>query len=112
MLLLREKGTFNISDVEMAVLETNGQLSILLKSDQQPLTPHTSGVSVQMEHEYRVLIMDGKLLRKGLEEHGYTEEWLLSEIKKQGATEIKDVFLAQVDSFGKVYVDLYEEDKN
>lgn len=108
MLLLREKGTFNVSDVEMAVLETNGQLSILLKSDQQPITPHTSGVPVQMEHGPKILIMDGKLLRKSLGEQGYTEEWLLGEIKKQGASDVKDVFLAQVDSYGNVYVDLYE----
>src|SRR5699024_1947228 len=39
ILLLREKGVFNISDVEMAVLETNGQLSVMLKTEKQPVTP-------------------------------------------------------------------------
>ena len=41
LLLLREKGTFKVSDVEMAVFETNGQLSVLLKTNQQPVTPQT-----------------------------------------------------------------------
>lgn len=109
MLLLREKGTFKVSDVEMAILETNGQLSILLKSDQQPITPHVSNVSVPQEQGPTTLIMDGKLLKKGLKERGYSEEWLLKEVQKKGAMDFKQVFLAQVDSNGKVYVDLYDD---
>ncbi|TSB45903.1 YetF domain-containing protein [Alkalicoccobacillus porphyridii] len=112
MLLLREKGTFKVSDVEMAVLETNGQLSILLKSDQQPVTPHVSGIPLQQEHGPTILVMDGQLLKKGLGERGYTEEWLVNEIQKQGATNFTDVFLAQLDSRGNVYVDLYDEREN
>lgn len=108
MLLLREKGAFKVSDVEMAVLETNGNLSVMLKTDQQPATPYTMGTPVIPERGPTILIMDGNLLKKGMNERGYTEEWLLGEIKKQGATDFKDVFLAQVDSNSKVYVDLYE----
>ncbi|MDQ0208582.1 uncharacterized membrane protein YcaP (DUF421 family) [Alkalicoccobacillus murimartini] len=111
MLLLREKGTFKVSDVEMAILETNGQLSILLKSDQQPITPHTSGIPIQQEHGPTILIMDGQLLKKGLKERGYAEEWLLNEVQKQGAKDFKDVFLAQIDSKGNVYVDVYEDNE-
>lgn len=108
MLLLREKGAFKVSDVEMAVLETNGQLSVMLKSDQQPVTPHTLGIPMLQEHGPTILIMDGKLLKKGLEERGYSKKWLLGEIRKQGAREFTDVFLAQMDSMGNIYVDLYE----
>ncbi|MBM0066787.1 YetF domain-containing protein [Alkalicoccobacillus gibsonii] len=109
MLLLREKGTFKVSDVEMAILETNGQLSILLKSDQQPMTPHVSNVSVPPEQGPTILIMDGKLLKKGIKERGYSEEWLLKEIQNKGAMDFNQVFLAQIDSNGKVYVDLYDD---
>ncbi|WP_087974102.1 YetF domain-containing protein [Oceanobacillus rekensis] len=107
MLLLREKGTFKVSDVEMAVLETNGQLSVMLKTDQQPLTPHTLGIPSEPEHGPTILIMDGQLLDKGLKEHGYSKEWLLGEVQKQGAKDFKEVFLAQMDSRGNVYVDKY-----
>lgn len=109
MLLLREKGTFKVSDVEMAILETNGQLSILLKTDQQPVTPTIARITIPQEHSPTILIMDGQLLKKGLKDRGLTEEWLGNEVKKQGATTIKDVFLAQVDSLGNVYVDLYDD---
>lgn len=108
MLSLREKGIFKISDVEMAVLETNGQLSVMLKTDKQPVTPHTLGIPIEQEHGPTVLIMDGQLLEKGLKERGYSKEWLLGEVQKQGANDFKEVFFAQIDSRGNVYVDLYE----
>lgn len=109
MLLLREKDVFKLSDVEMAVLETNGQLSVLLKADKQPLNASMQGIQVQAEHGPHILIMDGKTMGKTLEKLGYTEEWLRNEVKKQGASNISDVFLAQVDSNHQLYVDLYEK---
>ena len=108
MLSLREKGTFKVSDVEMAVLETNGKLSVLLKTDQQPVTPYTLGIPMEQEHGPTILIMDGQILEKGLKERGYSKEWLLGEVQKQGARDFKEVFIAQIDSRGNMYVDLYE----
>src|SRR5690625_1940180 len=107
MLSLREKGVFKISDVEMAVLETNGELSVMLKTEQQPITPKMLGIPVEQEHGPTILIMDGQLLKKGLEERGYSEEWLLDKVQQQGADSFEEVFLAQMDSTGNVYVDLY-----
>lgn len=108
-MLLREKGTFKVSDVEMAVLETNGELSVMLKSNQQPVTAQTLGVPLEQEHGPAILIMDGKIMKKSLENLGYSKEWLIGEIQKQGAEEVRDVFLAQIDSRGSLYVDLYED---
>ncbi|CEI83357.1 hypothetical protein J18TS1_30050 [Oceanobacillus oncorhynchi subsp. incaldanensis] len=109
LMLLREKGTFKVSDVEMAVLETNGELSVMLKTNQQPVTPQTLGVPLEQEHGPAILIMDGKIMKKSLENLGYSKEWLIGEIQKQGAEEVRDVFLAQIDSRGSLYVDLYED---
>lgn len=109
MLLLREKGVFKVSDIEMAVLETNGELSVLLKTDKQPVNANMLGIQVQQEFGPSLLIMDGKLMNKSLESLGYKEEWLLNEIQKHGANKISDVFLAQVDAKGQLYVDLYDE---
>jgi len=109
MLLLREKGVFKISDVEMAVFETNGQLSIMLKTEQQPISPQTLNIPVEKEHGPAILVMDGKVMKKSLKDRGYTIEWLDEEVQKQGAEDIKDVFLAQIDSRGVMYVDLYED---
>ncbi|MFD1415607.1 DUF421 domain-containing protein [Oceanobacillus jeddahense] len=109
LMLLREKGTFKVSDVEMAVLETNGELSVMLKTNQQPVTPQTLGVPLEQEHGPAILIMDGKIMKKSLENLGYSKEWLIGEVQKQGAEEVRDVFLAQIDSRGSLYVDLFED---
>jgi uncharacterized membrane protein YcaP (DUF421 family) len=107
MLLLREKDVFKVSDVEYAVFENNGKLSVMKKSEVQPATPKDLKVPVVQEHEPRLVIIDGHVMERSLKDAGYTKEWLLGEIQKQGANDFKDVFLAQVDSNGSVYVDLY-----
>ncbi|MFD2045408.1 DUF421 domain-containing protein [Ornithinibacillus salinisoli] len=111
MLLLREKDIFKVSEVEMAVLETNGKLSVMKKSNVQPVTPKTLGITVEKEDGPTILIMDGQPLKESLSKLGYSNDWLLREIQKQGAADIKDVFLAQIDSNGEIYVDFYNEMK-
>lgn len=108
MLLLREKNVFKLADVEMAVLETNGELSVLLKADKQPVNASMLNMYVKREHGPSILIMDGRPMKQTMEKLGYTEEWLQTEIKKQGAEKISDVFLAQIDSNGQLYVDLFD----
>jgi uncharacterized membrane protein YcaP (DUF421 family) len=115
MMGLRDKGAFKISEVELAVLETNGEVSVMKKAEFNPLTPADINLQVEEEHIQSLLIIDGTILGKRLTYLGYTKEWLLGEIQKQGAKDFSDVFLAQIDSSGKVYVDLYddkEEGKN
>ncbi|PAD69326.1 DUF421 domain-containing protein [Bacillus sp. 7586-K] len=107
---LREKDAFNLSEVEMAILETNGQISVMKKPEYQSLTPKDLGLSMEEDHAPSLVIIDGTLLEKRLNYLGYTRKWLLEEIKKQGASKIEDVFLAQINSNGKVYVDLYKDD--
>ncbi|MCU9602150.1 YetF domain-containing protein [Pallidibacillus thermolactis] len=109
MLLLREKNIFKISDVEIAILETNGQLSVLKKTSQQPVTPQMLKMVLKQEKAPTLLIVDGQILYKNLATLGYSEEWLMKEIRKQGATNTNEVFLAQVSSDGELFVDLYED---
>lgn len=109
MLLLREKNIFKISDVEIAILETNGQLSVLKKTSQQPVTPQMLKMVLKQEKAPTLLIVDGQILYKNLATLGYSEEWLMKEIRKQGATNTDEVFLAQVSSDGELFVDLYED---
>ena len=93
---LRVKGAFNISEVELAMLETDGQISLMKKPEYQSLTPNDIGLSVEEDHAPSLVIIDGTLLEKHLNYLGYTKEWLLEEIKKQGVNKIEDVFLAQI----------------
>ncbi|MFS0776720.1 DUF421 domain-containing protein [Neobacillus sp. 3P2-tot-E-2] len=106
---LREKDAFMIDEVEMAILETNGQISVMKKPEYQSLTPKDIGLKMKADHAPSLIIIDGTLLKKRLGSLGYTKDWLLSEIKKKGANDFEDVFLAQIDSNGSVFVDLYDD---
>jgi uncharacterized membrane protein YcaP (DUF421 family) len=109
LLLLRQKDVFKVADVEYAILENNGALSVMKKSEVEPLTPKSMGMFVVEEHEPRIVIIDGHLMERSLAHTGYTKEWLMGELMKQGANRIEDVFLAQIDAKGNVYVDLYHD---
>lgn len=109
LLSLREKNAFKLSDVEFAVLETNGNVSVMKKSDAEAITPKLLGLKMESERQPTHFIQDGKILDKKLKENGYTKEWLLSEIEKKGAKDASEVYAAQVDSKGNLYVDLYND---
>ncbi len=109
MSLLRQKNAFKLADVEFATLEGDGNVSVLLKSDSQPLTPQVEHLPVENEAAPAIVIVDGEVLPDSLASIGYDRAWLLEQIRAQGAETWKDVFLAQVDAKGNVYVDLYDD---
>ncbi|MGO4887614.1 DUF421 domain-containing protein [Anaerobacillus sp. MEB173] len=112
MIHLRQNNAFKLSEIETAVMEKNGQISVMKKSDAEPLTPKYVGLVVEQEKHPRIVIIDGNVMEKSLTNYGYTKDWLLGEILKQGARDFSDVFLAQIDSMGNVYVDLYNDRLN
>jgi uncharacterized membrane protein YcaP (DUF421 family) len=111
MMLLREKGVFKVDDIEIAILETNGELSVMKKTDLEAITPRLLGMKVTLERAPSLLIVDGHILNKNLSTLGYSKKWLMNEIEIQGAQSLNDIFLAQVDSKGNLFVDLYEDKK-
>ncbi len=105
---LREKNVFKTADVEFAVLEPNGKVSVLLKKDKQPLTASHLGVKVGPEQEPQTVIMDGSIMDEPLATIGLNRQWLRTEMDKLGVT-LENVYLGQVDSYGQLYVDLYDD---
>lgn len=106
--LLRKKNVFQVSDVEFAVLEPTGDLSVLLKKENQPLTAKDLNMSVATVKEPQTVIMDGKILDEPLTTIGRSRRWLITELEKLGVT-IDNVFLGQVNSYGELTVDLYDD---
>lgn len=102
---LREKGVFNISDVEFAVLEPNGQLSVLLKSHKKPVTREDLQVPSSYEGINSELIVDGEVIYQNLQQNNLDEAWLIGELKKQGINSPRQVMLASLDAQGNLYVD-------
>ncbi|MFE5322933.1 DUF421 domain-containing protein [Paenibacillus sp. NPDC056579] len=105
---LRTKNVFNVADVEFAVLEPSGDLSVLLKKENQPLTAKDIGLQVRHEKEPQAVILDGRIMNESLAIAGFSREWLHTELEKLGVTS-DNVFLGQVDSYGSLYVDLYDD---
>ncbi|MDR3586437.1 MAG: DUF421 domain-containing protein [Desulfosporosinus sp.] len=101
---LRIKNVPNIADVEFAVLETNGQLSVFPKSQKRPTIPEDFHIPTQFEGLPITLIMDGKLNSTNLQQSNKDLAWLKRELNKQSINKIENVFLASLDSAGALFV--------
>jgi uncharacterized membrane protein YcaP (DUF421 family) len=109
MSLLRSKNVFKVADVELGVMEPGGELNVMKKSGLNPLTPVVQGIQVEEEQSPHILIANGQVIAQNMIDLGISHGWLLGEIKKQGAHDYSDVFLAQVDSKGGLYVDIKKD---
>ncbi len=102
--LLRTKDVFFVSDVEYAIFETDGSMSVLKKSMLQNATRE----DVQAKPERVVLpytlILDGELEYDNLKEANLAEEWLQNELKKQEIDDYKQVMLAEYKEGDGLYV--------
>lgn len=105
---LRAKQVFQFSDVEFAVLEGNGELNVLVKKEQQPVTAKMLNQHVAPIKEPETVIMDGKVLDEPLATRGLSRQWLEQELAKMNAI-IENVFLAQVDEYGQLTIDLFDD---
>ena len=101
---LRSKDIYNVADVEYAILETNGQLSVLPKSQKRPLAPQDMNIPVQYEGLPLVLIIDGYVSRKDLKKAGLDEEWLKSQLSRHGIGDARKVLFASLDSSGNLFL--------
>lgn len=105
---LRSKNVFSVADVEFAVLEPTGEINPLLKSDKQPVTAKDLGEKVATQVEPQTIILDGKIMDEPLSTLGLSRQWLEIEIDKMGISP-ENVFVCQVNSFGEIYVDLFND---
>lgn len=108
---MRLGGVFDISDVESAILETNGRLSIQLKAEKLPVTKQDLNIAVKQQGLFANVIMDGKILNEQLRLIDRNERWLLSEINNRNIR-VEDIVLASVDKLGNLYIDLKEDSTN
>ncbi|GCD12939.1 DUF421 domain-containing protein [Clostridium tagluense] len=105
---LRLKGYFNLSDIEYAILETSGELSILPKTGNSNVTKDDLNLSLTQESLPIPLIMDGNVNFKNLKILEKDETWLNSILNKNNIHDAKDVFIGIIDSKNKFYYQLKE----
>jgi len=99
---LRMKGVTDLSTVKYAILETNGQLSVLPFAAQQPPTAQDLDLHLPEPGLPVVLINDGRLIRRSLMERGFNDQWLEKQLKSHKVDRVQDVFLMTVDETNQV----------
>jgi len=97
---------FNISDVEFAIMENNGKLSVLKKSQKQTVTPSDLNLPTAYIGLNKDLVIDGEIMKENLQDIHLDEGWLHSKIKSQGIEDIRDVFYAGLDTSGNLYISI------
>jgi uncharacterized membrane protein YcaP (DUF421 family) len=97
LVMCREQGYFDLSNIETAIFEYNGKLSILPKSTNRPAIPADFGLYPQQETLFSEIIMDGRILEKNLQSMGFDLNWLNNQLTMHGINSAKDVFLAVCD---------------
>ena len=113
MMKLREKDVFNLEDVQFAIMESNGQLSVLIKSNKKPITPDDMNLKVKSLSLINDIIIDGKIIDKNLEIVGVDKSWLQSELKRKIINNIEDIFYAGIDQNKKLIISQkYPDDFN
>ena len=106
---LRDKDVFDLSEVAYAVLEKDGQLSILKKPECDPVTPKdlnikTSTASIDVE-----IIYDGSIVQDNLASINRNEKWIINNLKKRGINDASEVFLAIYNKASGLHLDLYKD---
>lgn len=105
---LRSRGAFNLADVEFALMEPTGDINVILKSDKKPITPHDMGKKVAPQTAPQTVILDGNILNEPLSNMGLNHGWLNSQLQNAGVS-LDNVFIAQVDASGDLYLDLFDD---
>ena len=93
MVLCREQGYFDLRDIEVAVFEHNGKLSILPKSAKRPATPEDLSLSPKSATVHTEVIMDGRVMGENLTRMGLDTVWLEKKLHEAGYSDPKDIFL-------------------
>ncbi|MFA6808479.1 MAG: DUF421 domain-containing protein [Eubacteriales bacterium] len=108
---LRSKDIFNIADVEYAILETNGQLSVIPKSLKRAVCPEDLNLQPKYEGLPTTLIMDGVIQYKNMSKTNTTQKKLDREIRKAGLKTSKDILIAIIDSDENIFFQGKEKKK-
>ena len=106
---LRDKGAFDLKQVAYAVLETDGQLSVLFKPEFLPVTRSDLNLQNNEVGICNELIFDGVVMSQNLRKSNLDRKWLDQTLKKKGLSSPSQVFLMTIDDAGTLYIDRYED---
>ncbi len=96
--MCREQGYFDLNDIQTAIFEYNGKLTILPNSANRPITPADMKLHPEPDYINTELIMDGRIMGENLKRMGLDLKWLEKQIKAQGFHDVKEIFLGLCDN--------------
>lgn len=97
LVLCRQSGYFDLSAIQTAIFEYNGQLTILPTSGQRPATPDDLSLTPPPACIFTEVIMDGRIMGENLHRKGLDEQWLQKQLELQGYRSAKEVYLGLCD---------------
>ena len=101
---LRLNGYPNIADVDFAILETDGQLSVIPKPAKRPVVAEDLNITSRYEGLPLSVVLDGHILKNDLKKLGLTEEWLIEQLKRAGFQDTSQVLFACIDDSGQLFI--------
>ena len=105
LMLLREAGVFSLEEIEYAILENDGGLSIIKTPKNQYLVKSDMSIKTNpINNLPRIVISDGKIIKENLKQLNLNEDWLNDQLAKLNINSSKNVFYAEVKSDGSLYV--------
>ncbi|MBS4171841.1 DUF421 domain-containing protein [Bacillus sp. FJAT-49736] len=105
--LLRKKNVFSVADVDYAIFETDGSISVIKKQEKQSVTKSDMHITQNMDI-YPIatgVVSEGKIINGNLSKLNLDEQWLEEKLKDAGIPSISDVFYAEVQKDGSLYID-------
>ncbi|OEG00216.1 hypothetical protein BHF71_05885 [Vulcanibacillus modesticaldus] len=103
---LREKNIKRIADVELAILETSGKLSVFPKPSQLPVYKGDLNIALDKYKGMPIpLVADGRILSKNLKKIDRDDQWLMKQLAKKGYRNLDDVYFASIGSSGELFID-------
>ncbi|WP_035292081.1 DUF421 domain-containing protein [Clostridium sp. KNHs214] len=109
---LRLNGYFDIQDIEYAILETSGQLSIIPNSQLTPVKRQDLGINVPQEKLPITLILDGKINEENLSKTNKNMNWLNNQLHKNNINSASEVFIGILDSGSNFYYQLRDNQRS
>jgi len=110
LLLCRCQGYFDLQEIETAIMESNGKLSIIPKAQKRPATPEDFGLNPTQEYPLSNVVIDGNILYRNLKLTGNDEKWLMKQLHSKGAKDIKEILLATCSSDNQIEVYLKHQE--
>ncbi len=101
---LRLKNFPNIADVEFAILETDGQLSVIPKPAKRAVTTQDLNINAEYEGLPLSVVLDGRILKNDLKKLGLTQEWLIEQLRSAGYDDISQVLFASVSNNNQLFI--------